>query len=364
MTDTPTTNTPIQVSLFRILADEIGTDINTFQASKATLVDISHTLEDTIIHNRLPSVIFTGFQESSHWREETERYLEMANIASQICIFAGGDPPVPEEKHIAVTLSGDDPLRQEWFVLMLTEHFVALLCGLDNMEDTNDEAHRTFATILTMHPTLVNKGVQAILPAVRRYRPDRAAELEEAIAQFPPRHPDGDYATRIITRIVDHLERRYVQQTSADMTVNQLESRQMALQQIINELAVPVVPLFEGVIVLPLVGSVDSQRAQQVMQSLLEGISAHHADVAILDITGVPMIDTAVANSLLQTVRAASLLGTHIIFTGISPQAAQSIVGLGLDFSELTTSSNLQTGIQIALARRGLQITPLAAPTQ
>ncbi len=125
----------------------------------------------------------------------------------------------------------------------------------------------------------------------------------------------------------------------------------------------PVVPLFEGVIVLPLVGSVDTQRAQQVMQSLLEGINTHHADVAILDITGVPMIDTAVANSLLQTMRAASLLGTHIIFTGISPQAAQSIVGLGLDFSALTTSSNLQTGIQIALARRGLQTTRLGTPT-
>jgi len=86
---------PIQISLFATLSNQMQAVFPVFRASKATLVDISHTLEDCILVNKLPSVIFTGFQESSHWRAETQRYLDLAGIASQVCIFAGGNPPVP-----------------------------------------------------------------------------------------------------------------------------------------------------------------------------------------------------------------------------------------------------------------------------
>lgn len=346
----------IRVSLFETLRAGLGDTIPTFTASKATLVDVSHTLEDCILQEHLPSVIFTGFQESSHWREETQRYLDLAGIASQICIFAGGTPPVPEERHIAVTLSGDDPLRQEWFLLILTHHFTAVLCGQDNLTPAEDERDRTFTTFLSFHPATIAAAIAAIMPAVQHYRPDRASELQAALDEFPPRHPDGQYATWLVSRIIDHLQARYNYRDEQVRELERLRQESMNLRDIVSELAVPVVPMFQGVIVVPLVGSLDTGRAQQVLESVLEGVGHYQADIVILDITGVATVDTTVANYLMQTFRAASLLGARVILTGISAQIAQSIVHLGLNFSEIVTSSNLQGGIQIALAMRGQQI--------
>lgn len=346
----------IRVSLFETLRDGLGDTIPIFTASKATLVDVSHTLEDCILQERLPSVIFTGFQESSHWREETQRYLKLAGVASQICIFAGGTPPVPEERHIAVTLSGDDPLRQEWFLLILTHHFTAVLCGQDNLAPADDERDRTFETFLSFHPETIQTAVTAIMPVVQRYRPDRASELQAALAEFPPRHPDGRYMTWLMTHIVKSLQARHAYGQIYEMDVSQQEEKSSRLQEIVAELAVPVVPIFQGVLVVPLVGSLDTGRAQQVLESVLEGVGHYQADIVILDITGVATVDTTVANYLMQTFRAARLLGARVILTGISPQIAQAIVHLGLNFSEIVTSSNLQGGIQIALAMRGQQI--------
>jgi anti-anti-sigma regulatory factor/DICT domain-containing protein len=351
-----TTLHPLYISLFETLQQGLGRDVPTFTASKVTLVDVSHTLEDGIIENRLPSVIFTGFQESSHWREETQRYLELAGIASQICIFAGGHPPVPEERHIAVTLTGDDPLRQEWFLLVLTQHFTAVLCGQDNLAPVQHEADRTFTTLFSFDPAVAIAACTAILPVVQRYRPERASELQDALAAFPPRHPDGTYTTKIMTKIIAHLQHRYDDQAEQVRELERLRMEQIGLRDMVSELAVPVVPLFEGVIVVPLVGSLDTERAQQVLENVLEGVGRYQADVVILDITGVATVDTNVANHLIQTFRATKLLGAQMILTGISAQTAQSIVHLGLTFSDIRTSSNLQTGIQIALGLRGQQI--------
>lgn len=351
---------PLQISLFETLRDRLGATIDVFKASKATLVDISHTLEDCILNDRLPAVIFTGFQESTYWREETARYLELTGIASQICIFAGGQPPVPEEKHIAVTLSGDDPLRQEWFLLILTRPFSAVLCGQDNQIVIESEANRSFETMLSFDPQVVQAALAAILPVVREYRPDRAAELEAAQAEFPPVNPDGLYMTRIVARVIDHLQRRYDTQSDALSELNYMREQQLRLEHVVSELAVPVVPLLDGVIILPLVGSIDTNRAQQVMESLLLGISERQADVAIIDITGVPVVDTAVANYVFQAVQAARLLGTHVVLTGIGAAMAQTLINLGIDFSAITTRNSLRDGIEAALERLGMQITPLA----
>jgi rsbT co-antagonist protein RsbR len=124
----------------------------------------------------------------------------------------------------------------------------------------------------------------------------------------------------------------------------------------IRELSTPIIPLYQGVLALPLVGSIDSHRAGQIMESLLVGISEQQADVVIIDITGVPVVDTSVANYLLQSARAARLLGTQIILVGISAEVAQTITQLGADLSGITTLANLALGIQYALALQGLAI--------
>ena len=121
------------------------------------------------------------------------------------------------------------------------------------------------------------------------------------------------------------------------------------------ELSTPVVKLWEGVVALPLIGTLDSARTQVVMESLLERIVETGSTIAIIDITGVPTVDTLVAQHLLKTVAAARLMGADCIISGIRPQIAQTIVHLGLDLSEVTTKATLADAFAVALERTGLR---------
>jgi rsbT co-antagonist protein RsbR len=131
--------------------------------------------------------------------------------------------------------------------------------------------------------------------------------------------------------------------------VREANERQRELLDMVREMSTPLVPIAEGVLVLPLVGTVDSRRAAQIMDTLLEGISSRQARVVILDITGVPVVDTSVANYLLQATQAVHLLGAECILVGITPEVAQTIVGLGVDLRKLVTRSDLQSGVEYAL---------------
>jgi rsbT co-antagonist protein RsbR len=122
------------------------------------------------------------------------------------------------------------------------------------------------------------------------------------------------------------------------------------------ELSTPVIKLWEGVIAVPLVGTLDSARTQVVMEKLLETLVATGADHAVLDITGVPTVDTEVAQHLLKTVSAARLLGTECIVSGIRPQVAQTIVSLGIEFGDIATKATLADALAHVLNRRGQRI--------
>jgi rsbT co-antagonist protein RsbR len=133
-------------------------------------------------------------------------------------------------------------------------------------------------------------------------------------------------------------------------------------QQELLELTTPVVELWEDIIALPLIGTLDSARTQVVMENLLQKIVDTGSSVAILDITGVPMVDTLVAQHLLKTVAAARLMGADCVISGIRPQIAQTIVHLGVDLSEVTTKATLADAFKVALARTGASISsPQAA---
>lgn len=127
-------------------------------------------------------------------------------------------------------------------------------------------------------------------------------------------------------------------------------------QQELLELSTPVVRLWENVLALPLIGTLDSGRTQVVMQNLLEAIVATRSDIAIIDITGVPTVDTLVAQHLLKTVAAARLMGADCIISGIRPQIAQTIIHLGVDLSEVTTKATMADAFQVALTRAGMTI--------
>ena len=127
-------------------------------------------------------------------------------------------------------------------------------------------------------------------------------------------------------------------------------------QQELLELSTPVVRLWENVLALPLIGTLDSQRTQVVMQNLLEAIVATRSDFAIIDITGVPVVDTLVAQHLLKTVSAARLMGADCLISGIRPQIAQTIIHLGVDLTNVTTKATLADAFSIALKRNGQSV--------
>jgi len=127
-------------------------------------------------------------------------------------------------------------------------------------------------------------------------------------------------------------------------------------QEEMLELSTPVVKLWEGVLALPMIGTLDSARTQIVMESLLQRIVETGSEIAIIDITGVPTVDTLVAQHLLKTVTAIRLMGADCIISGIRPQIAQTIVHLGVDLQGVTTKSNLADALSLALKRSGFVV--------
>jgi rsbT co-antagonist protein RsbR len=158
-------------------------------------------------------------------------------------------------------------------------------------------------------------------------------------------------ATAVLDALALHTTEVY-QKNREDVIVRQ--------QQEMIELSTPVVTLWEGVLALPLIGTLDSARTQVVMESLLQRIVDSGSTIAILDITGVPTVDTLVAQHLLKTVAAARLMGADCIISGIRPQIAQTIVHLGVDLNTVTTKATLADAFAVALKRTGQAVTPIA----
>jgi len=161
--------------------------------------------------------------------------------------------------------------------------------------------------------------------------------------------PDGQ---AIIATIRDITERKQAEAEHTRLQQKIIEAQQQA----IAELSTPVIPMLDGIIVMPLIGSIDSMRAKDITRSLLAGISQHQAKVVILDVTGVGIVDTSVVNHLNRAIQAARLKGARTLVTGVSDTIAETIVELGIDWSGVQTLSDLQTGLGAALAVLGRHI--------
>lgn len=124
----------------------------------------------------------------------------------------------------------------------------------------------------------------------------------------------------------------------------------VSLQKIaLQELSAPLIPVFERITVMPLVGTIDTERAKQIMENLLKGAVKHRSEVVLIDITGVPVVDTMVAHHIIQAAEAVRLVGAKCMLCGIRPEIAQTIVSLGIDLTQFTTKNSLQKGIEAAL---------------
>src|SRR5256712_13420440 len=131
-------------------------------------------------------------------------------------------------------------------------------------------------------------------------------------------------------------------------------------EEAIRELSTPVLQVRDRLLILPIIGAIDPQRARQLTEQLLRGIPADRAKVVVIDVTGVAAIDTSVANHLVQTVEASRLLGATIIVTGLSPEIAQTLVHIGVNLAKMTTVGDLQGGIEEAERLLGHRVVPMA----
>lgn len=133
--------------------------------------------------------------------------------------------------------------------------------------------------------------------------------------------------------------------------------RTVSLQKIaLQELSAPLIPIFENITIMPLVGTIDTERAKQIMENLLTGVVKHRVQVVLIDITGVPVVDTMVAHHIIQASEAVRLVGAKCLIVGIRPEIAQTIVNLGIDLSQVITKNSLQKGMEAALEMTNRQI--------
>ncbi|MBN1218895.1 MAG: PAS domain S-box protein [Anaerolineae bacterium] len=172
-------------------------------------------------------------------------------------------------------------------------------------------------------------------------------------------------ASAVVFLLQDTKGRPFVVTNARDITTQkQTEDERERLQQeiieaqqrAIAELSTPVIPIMDRIIVMPLIGSIDSLRARDITRNLLAGISQHRAKIVILDVTGVGLMDTGIVNHLNKTIQAARLKGAQTIVTGVSDAVAEAIVDLGIDWSAITTLSDLQTGLIVALDSLGVKL--------
>ena len=170
-------------------------------------------------------------------------------------------------------------------------------------------------------------------------------------AEYPA---DVDGLFRELRRADDLLDRLSLYTT--EVWQKSREEVIIRQQQDMLELSTPVVKLWDGILALPMIGTLDSARTQVVMETLLQRIVETGAEVAIIDITGVPTVDTLTAQHLLKTVTAARLMGADCIVSGIRPQIAQTIVHLGVALGDILTKATLADAFAVALQRRGLAV--------
>lgn len=241
------------------------------------------------------------------------------------------------------------------------ERRATLLAGLDALIGMLQQPRQMLGQTLQelassqMRAGLSRDDALALLGAQR-------AAIYQALEQADMPAPELLAAVRALEDLAHQIARVTIDTHHRDLvdSLQEASASQAELREAIQELSTPIIPVYNGVLVVPLVGRVDSMRAQTLTETMLEAISREQAEIVLLDITGVAVVDTGVANHLMQTARAAALLGSQVVLVGISAEVAQTLVQLGLDLGQLVTLSNLQSGLEYALARYGLAITAAA----
>ncbi|MBC8099627.1 MAG: hypothetical protein H7Y11_09305 [Armatimonadetes bacterium] len=228
-----------RISLFDLLRDNLKVQLPTARFTKTTMVHISHTLEDIVLNERLPALMFTGFQASHYWAQEANHYQALAEVAGQVYSFAGHSLAADDSsKTMYIELREDDLLRQEWFVLILSASFSVILCAKDSQIDTTDEAQREFDAFWSFEAYAINLVLDMMEQVIADYRPEQLAAVRQARRSCPQPASDSRLITRFTLEILEQQERlnkrlrvSMQQAAQADILLRQREKLQLALDQ-------------------------------------------------------------------------------------------------------------------------------------
>lgn len=263
---------PLKLSLYRVLQKEFGTQLKPIQQTKAALVEISHALEGTILDNNLPGMIFTGFQESSYWVKEVNRYRELAGLVQTMAVFSGlpklpaapsNNTEIPTLSTVMVTLSDGDLLRQEWFILAVTTEFSVLLCGLDRAEPVNREPDRVFDTVLSFEPAVIERTLNLLEEVLAHYRQDKLDQLREGRRLFPVLPPSPAYLSLLTTQFLQQSNyyRKVVRQ------LDQNEAMYATIRRLLHDASQPTTTLLALLELSQQIGEVDLDDISVMLQS-------------------------------------------------------------------------------------------------
>jgi rsbT co-antagonist protein RsbR len=206
--------------------------------------------------------------------------------------------------------------------------------------------------------------IRDVLSSITSVRLRAGGDLSQMVAEIGQlREPvkavfDGDPGAALVPAALVTASEAISSVRVAAVTVLLGETDEVVARQRqeLLEISTPVIRLWEGIVAVPLIGTLDSNRSQVVMESLLNGIVEEQAQVAILDITGVPMVDTLVAQHLMKTAMAVRLMGAECVISGIRPQIAQTIVALGINLGDITTRATLSDALKYGLTQTGVSL--------
>ncbi|MFJ8063394.1 STAS domain-containing protein [Psychrobacillus sp. NPDC096426] len=213
-----------------------------------------------------------------------------------------------------------------------------MVSSLTASEETYDEKLKDFSVQIVRY----GWSVTFVLRALTNFTEVIYEEMEEAGSLN-----ESNYKSfrEILTNWITPLNHSVVDAYS------KVWEKTVSLQKIaLQELSASLIPIFDKISVMPLVGTIDTERAKLIMENLLQGVVKHRAEVVLLDITGVPVVDTMVAHHIIQAADAVRLVGAKCMLVGIRPEIAQTIVTLGINLTDFTTTSTLQRGMEQALA--------------
>lgn len=229
------------LSLYQRILSEFGPSVPPLVCTKATLTHLSHTLENLVLSHGLNTLLFAGFQELAYLRVESRRYRQLADVARLVCVFAAGEPPREHDPHeLVVPLPPTDPLRQEWFLVVLSPLFSVVMTGRDLREPAATEAERCFETIWSFEPAPVACALDTLVQVITAYRPDRAADLRRALDGLRPDLPDPALITRFTYEMIRFEEQlhRSLRQTSNQLD-QQLRWRDDLTATLVHDMRVP-----------------------------------------------------------------------------------------------------------------------------